>query len=211
MLITLEGIEGSGKTTQMVHIETYLAARGIDCTITREPGGTAIGAKIRAVLLDPANHDMDPLAELMLYMADRAQHISQVIRPALNAGKVVLCDRFFDATIVYQGLARGLSPKLIEEFHMMAFNGLKPDLTLLLDLPPEMGLARAWSQINNGDRVANESRFEEERLEFHNRVRSGYLALAKKDPQRFRIIDAAKNEAQVKTEICNQIDGIIKS
>lgn len=209
MFISLEGIEGSGKTTQIAHIEKHLAGRGIDCTVTREPGGTAIGAKIRAVLLDPANHDMDPLAELLLYMADRAQHICRVIRPALDTGNTVLCDRFFDATIVYQGAARGLNRQLIEQLHTMAFDGLKPDLTLLLDLPPEVGLKRAWRQIKNGSRVANESRFEEEKLAFHTLVRSGYLALAKKNPKRFRIIDATEDEGQVKEQIINLLDGIL--
>jgi dTMP kinase len=209
MFITLEGIEGSGKTTQIAHIKNHLATCDVNCTVTREPGGTVIGAKIRAVLLDPANHDMDPLAELLLYMADRAQHICRIIQPALDKGHTVLCDRFFDATVVYQGAARGLNCQFIEQLHEMAFGGLKPDLTLLLDLPPELGLKRAWSQIKNGNRVANESRFEEEKLAFHTRVRSGYLALAEKNPKRFRIIDATQNEEQVKGQITNLLDGIL--
>ena len=201
MFISLEGIEGSGKTTNIRHAVRFLQDKGHDCVITREPGGTRIGEKIRAILLDPLSKDMDPLTEFLLYMADRAQHIKECILPLLSDGKMVLCDRYYDATMAYQGFARGLDIGLIEKMHKLLFENLKPDITLLLDLPPEIGLARAWKQINNGNRVSEETRFEEERLSFHRRVRAGYLELAGLEPERFRIIDASKDEHGVREEI----------
>jgi len=201
MFITLEGIEGAGKTSQIRHLEAYLTARGYRCLVTREPGGTVIGEKIRAILLDPRSRELVPSAELLLYMADRAQHIHSIIKPALAAGRIVLCDRYFDATLVYQGFARGLDIRLIENLHTLLFDNLKPDITLLLDLPPRVGLARAWQQLNAGSRVDAESRFEEETVAFHEKVRSGYLELARLEPERFRVIDASRDEPQVKAEI----------
>jgi dTMP kinase len=201
MFISFEGIEGSGKTTHVKHTVRFLQDKGHDCVITREPGGTRIGEKIRAILLDPLSKDMDPLTEFLLYMADRAQHIKECILPLLSDGKMVLCDRYYDATMAYQGFARGLDIGLIEKMHKLLFENLKPDITLLLDLPPEIGLARAWKQINNGNRVSEETRFEEERLSFHRRVRAGYLELAGLEPERFRIIDASKDEHGVREEI----------
>ena len=201
MFISFEGIEGSGKTTHVNHMVRFLQDKGYDCVITREPGGTRIGEKIRAILLDPLSKDMDPLTELLLYTADRAQHIKEYILPLLSDGKMVLCDRYYDATMAYQGFARGLDIGLIEKMHKLLFENLKPDITLLLDLPPEIGLARAWKQINNGNRVSEETRFEEERLSFHKKVRSGYLELARLEPERFRIIDASKDEYGVREEI----------
>ncbi len=201
MFISFEGIEGSGKTTQIKHIVKFLQDNGHDCVITREPGGTRIGEKIRAILLDPASKDMDPLTELLLYTADRAQHIREFVYPFLSAGKTVLCDRFYDATVVYQGFARGLDIGLIYKLHKLLLDNLKPDITILLDLPPEKGLSRAWKQIENGDRESVETRFEEEKLSFHNKVRSGYLELARLEPGRFRVIDASMDENQVCSEI----------
>ncbi|MBC2712384.1 MAG: dTMP kinase [Desulfosarcina sp.] len=144
MFITLEGIEGSGKTTQIQAIAQWLTAAGCDCLITREPGGTPIGGQIRSVLLHPDNRDLAPTAELLLYVADRVQHLETVVCPALAADKVVVCDRYFDATLVYQGYARGLDSDMIRQLHQLACKGLTPDLTLLMDLEPEAGLARAW-------------------------------------------------------------------
>jgi dTMP kinase len=180
-----------------------------NCVITREPGGTRIGEKIRAILLDPETKNMDPLTELLLYTADRAQHIKEFVSPFLSAGKTVLCDRFYDATVVYQGFARGLDIGLIDKLHNLLFENLKPDITILLDLPPEKGLSRAWKQIENGDRENVETRFEEEKLSFHNKVRSGYLELARREPERFRVIDASMNENQVRNEIINILSGEI--
>ena len=201
MFITIEGIEGSGKTTQIKHIVAYLEGEGHACVTTREPGGTAIGEKIRSILLDAGNRDMDPAAELLLYTADRAQHIKAFVNPALSSGKTVVCDRYFDATMAYQGFARGLDMDLINQLHQLILGGLKPDVTLLLDLSPEIGLSRAWNQINSGTRSADETRFEEETLLFHEKVRAGYLSLARNEPGRYRIIDASKNEAQVRDDI----------
>jgi dTMP kinase len=201
MFITLEGIEGSGKTSQVQSIEGWLSAAGHDCLTTREPGGTPIGGQIRSVLLNPENGNLAPTAELLLYMADRAQHLETVVRPALAMGKVVVCDRFFDATLVYQGYARGLDKALIRQLHQLACGGMTPHLTLLLDLAPEAGLARAWRRIDADSAHAKESRFETEALAFHQRVRDGYLLLARREPQRFAIIDAAGDRKAVWRQI----------
>jgi dTMP kinase len=201
MFITLEGIEGCGKTTQLNHLRTFFEKRGQPCVLTREPGGTAIGKEIRSILLNPASGDMVPKAELLLYMADRAQHIASLVKPCLAEHKVVLCDRYFDATVVYQGFARGLDPHFVSELHRLVLEDFKPDITLLLDLSPRVGLARAWKQLDNGTRCGSESRFEEETLSFHEKVRAGYLELARREPKRFRIIDAAGDEMQVQEDI----------
>ena len=197
MFITLEGIEGSGKTTQISRLVELFEDRGIECVTTRQPGGTLIGENIRSILLDPANSGLAPLAELLLYLADRAQHIHELIRPALKEGKTVVCDRYFDATLVYQGFARGLSIELIRQLHQLLFDDLKPDVTLLLDLSPQVGLKRAWQQLNSGERSGDESRFEGEAAAFHKKVRAGYLELARLEPERFRIIDAAQTQDRV--------------
>lgn len=199
--ISFEGGEGAGKTTQIVHLAAFLGRRGVKTILTREPGGTPVGKRIRAVLLDPEHAGMAAETELLLYMADRAEHIQTVIRPALDGGTGVLCDRFFDATVVYQGAARGLSPEWVGRLHGMLFGGFKPDLTLLLDLPPEAGLARARRQLAQGGRAGGEARFEAESLDFHERVRQGYLALAQQEPERFRVIDAGRDEDRVRGDI----------
>ncbi len=201
MFITFEGIEGSGKTTQIRHILEYLKQRGRDCIVTREPGGTVTGQKIRAILLDPEGEGMDPSTELLLYMADRVEHVNKVIKPSLSAGKTVLCDRYFDATVVYQGYARGLNIDLLIRMHKLILNDLKPDITFLLDLPPEAGLSRAWKQIEEGERAGIETRFEKEAIAFHEKVREGYLELARQEPGRFIVIDAMNNEEQVRKDI----------
>ncbi len=201
MLITFEGIEGSGKTTQIKHVARFLKKIGKASIITREPGGTNIGIQIRTILLDSRNKNIDPISELLLYVADRVQHAREVIIPGLASGKLVLCDRFFDATLVYQGFARGLDIVLIRKLHHMMLDNLTPDVTILLDLPPEIGLSRAWKQINQKIRSGSETRFEEERLLFHEKVRSGYLKLAQAEPDRFSIIDAALGEEQVREDI----------
>jgi dTMP kinase len=197
MFITLEGIEGAGKSSQLETITGFFKDRGYACFATREPGGTAVGAQIRSILLDPANRDLDPRAELLLYVADRIQHIKRVIEPHLGEHRVVLCDRFFDATLVYQGYARGLDTGLIRDLHRLVCNDLAPDLTLLFDLDPRVGLDRAWRQLDCGGRTGLESRFELEKLTFHEKVRSGYLELARSEPRRFRIIDASQEQDAV--------------
>lgn len=205
MFITLEGIEGSGKTTQISHIREFLDRIGRPCVTTREPGGTRIGQGIRSLLLDPRSKDLDSVAELLLYFADRAQHVRGVIKPALDAGKTVLCDRFFDATLVYQGVARGLDAGFVKRLHRLVFDDLKPDLTLLLDLPVETGLSRAWQGVEAGNRDGLETRFEQEAKTFHEKVRAGYLALAREEPSRFRVIDAGQDQTRVRDEILSTL------
>jgi len=209
MFITIEGIEGSGKTTQLRHMVEFLQSKGHDCVITREPGGTEIGKKIRAILLDPASRNMDRIAELLLYVADRVQHIKEFVTPSLSVGKTVLCDRYIDSTVVYQGYARGLDIGLIYRAHNLILDELKPDITILLDLPPEMGLRRAWKQIDSGKRDSIETRFEEETLVFHEKVRAGYLELSQLEPERFRLIDASQDEAQVRRDILEVLSSVL--
>jgi dTMP kinase len=208
MFITLEGIEGSGKTTQIDRLVEFLEDRGSECVTTRQPGGTLIGENIRSILLDPVNSALEPMTELLLYMADRSQHIYELIRPCLKAGKTVVCDRYFDATVVYQGFARGLNLELIRQLHQILFDDLKPDVTLLLDLAPQVGLQRAWQQLNTGQRSEHESRFEAETLAFHEKVRAGYLELARLEPGRFRIVDAAQSQDQVFSAISKIVSSI---
>ncbi len=209
MLITLEGIEGSGKTTQMQQLSTYVENRGHSCVLTREPGGTALGEKIRTILLDPASSELVPTAELLLYMADRAQHINTLIKPCLAEGKIVLCDRYFDATVVYQGFARGLDTGFICDLHRLILDDLKPDMTFLLDLSPRIGLARAWKQLDNGTRSGTESRFEEETISFHEKVRAGYLELARRQPERIRVVDGSQDKKQVQVDIRDALAGYL--
>jgi len=201
MFISFEGIEGSGKTTQVELLIHVLKVKGYECLATREPGATKIGHKIRGILLDAANSDMLPLTELLLYEADRAQHVHEVIKPSLAAGKVIVSDRFFDATTAYQGYARGYDLALIQQIHQIVLGGLRPDLTLILDLPVQVGLERAWQRIHSRSGDLPEDRFEKEALAFHERVRQGYLTLARDEPKRFRVIDADRDPQIVHGEI----------
>ncbi len=211
MFITLEGIEGAGKTSQLDNIVAFMEGRGYECITTREPGGTAIGSQIRGVLLNPENDNLDPDAELLLYVADRVQHIRTLIEPHLTAGRVVICDRFYDATLVYQGYARGLDIGLIRNLHRWVCHDLTPDLTLLFDLEPKVGLARAWRQIDSGGRTDQESRFEMEKLAFHEKVRQGYLELSQGAPERFRIIDAQQSPQQVSQALQDVLADYLKN
>jgi dTMP kinase len=211
MFITLEGIEGSGKTTIMPHLVAALEDRGAICTVTREPGGTAFGRRVRAILLDPVQSDLDPFAELLLYVADRVQHAREVIRPALERGEVVLCDRYMDATTVYQGVARKLGRDLIAELHTLVLGELKPDATLLFDLAAEIGLERAWRDFDSGERSRRESRFEQENLAFHKAVRDGYLKLARLEPQRIHIIDASADPQTVAQQAQAVLERMMRS
>lgn len=211
MFITFEGIEGSGKSTQIARLVPALHEKGFDCVITREPGATEIGKKIRHILLD-SNHDaIVATAELLLYQADRAQHIHEVIEPALKANRIVISDRFSDATTVYQGYARGLDLKWIARLHDMVIGCLKPDLTLVLDLPVELGLKRAWQRIENQTASLREDRFEKETLAFHEKVRQGYLTLARVEPKRFRIIDASGDPDRIHQDIVEVVTSALRT
>jgi dTMP kinase len=190
VFITFEGIEGSGKTTQL----RRLAARLPEAVITKEPGGTPLADEIRGILLD-ARSRLDPLAELFLFAASRRQNVVEVIRPALDDGRVVLCDRFTDATLAYQGFGRLLDLDRLRMLNDWATTSLQPDFTVLLDLPEEVGLDRARSR--NVGTTKNEGRFEAEDLRFHRRVREGYLALAAAEPGRYVVVDANGPENDV--------------
>ena len=198
--ITFEGVEGCGKTTQIRLLAERLIALGHVTILTREPGGCPIADKIRTILLDAENHAISPLAELMLYDAARAQHVAEVIVPALDAGKIVLCDRFCDATVAYQSFGRGIDRAVIDTLNRYACQGVAPDLTILIDCDPAVGLERARRRIDasSGPR---EERFELEALAFHQRVRQGYQRLAADHPERFMTIDGADTVEQICTTI----------
>jgi dTMP kinase len=187
--ITFEGIEGSGKSTQVDRAARFLEGRGVEVVRTREPGGTAIGNALRAALLDPDHGDMAPLTELLIVYAARAQHIEEVIQPALDDGKVVLCDRYEDSTMAYQGYGRGIPLETIKLLSSLTTTGVKPGLTFLLDLPVEEGLDRARRRNENGE-AGGEERLDRETVEFHRRVREGYRTLAEDNPGRFRVLNA---------------------
>jgi dTMP kinase len=210
MFVTFEGIEGSGKSTQIALIADYLSTHGRSATLTREPGGTPIGDQIRKILLDPANTALDPKAELMLYAAGRAQHLAEVIMPELKAGRIVLCDRFSDATLAYQGYGRGLDLELIRDLDRLVTAGLRPDLTVLLDIDAAAGLSRARGRNSRGGLEA-EARFENEHLSFHERVRQGYLDLARQEPGRYRMVDASLPPEMVQTEIRRIVDELLST
>ena len=204
--ITFEGGDGSGKTTQLKTLESYLIARGKSCLSTREPGGTSLGELIRQVLLEVSKQPITSPTELFLYLADRAQHIHEVIIPALEQGKIVLCDRHTDSTLAYQGYGRGIDLGLLRSLNDIASQGIKPDLTLLFDCPVGIGLFRTARRQSHTASGRNEDRFEREKIEFHERVRAGFLELARAEPNRFRIIDAARSATEVGQEIKNIIE-----
>ncbi len=188
--ITFEGIEGCGKTTQILLLRDFLRTRNYDAVLTREPGGTSIGDQIRKVLLLSENKSMRPITELLLYAAARNQHVEEIIMPSLEVGKVVLCDRYADATTAYQGAARKIKNEFLTELHDIATGGLQPNLTILFDCPANLGLERAKVRNEEEKKTGVEDRFEEELLDFHERVRAGYLNIAKKEPNRVKVIDA---------------------
>ena len=196
--ITVEGIEGAGKTTCMDTIKQLLTKNSIEFIATREPGGTPLAEKIRALLLDVEEDNPAPLTELLLMFASRAQHINKVIRPALSDGIWVLCDRFTDATYAYQGGGRGLKLDLISQLEQIAQDNLRPHLTLILDVSPELGMTRVRKR-------GEFDRFEREKIEFFNNVRTAYLNLAEKDPNRYIIIDAARQKNIVLCKISEAI------
>ena len=208
LFITFEGVEGSGKTTQIRRLRSYLSRRGIPCIITREPGGCPLSEKIRKILLNPDHRGMVPLTELLLYEAARAQHVNETIAPLLKKGRVVISDRFTDASIAYQGYGRKVGLKLIEKLNRVSSQGIRPDVTFLLDCSSRVGLKRAL-QRNQRLRQEKEGRFELERIQFHHRVRRGYLFIAKKDLRRVRVVDTREGEEKVFEKIRKVIDQLI--
>lgn len=205
MFITFEGGEGSGKSTAIKRIVAQLEKEGYQVVLTREPGGTPISEEIRNVILDKKNTDMDPRTEALLYAASRRQHIVQKILPALKEGKLVLCDRFLDSSLAYQGGARGLGIENVLNVNLFATEGLEPDLTVLFDISPEEGLARIAA--NSGREI---NRLDVEKLSFHKKVREAFRTLAKANPKRYAIIDASKNKEAVYQEAYQAIEERLK-
>jgi dTMP kinase len=208
LFITFEGVEGSGKTTQIQRLKNYLTRKGIPCKVTREPGGSPIGEKIRKILLNPDHREMVSMSELLLYEAARAQHVKEVIEPFLKKGGIVLCDRFSDATLAYQGYGRRIDLKWIGRLNHLSSQGIRPDVTFLLDCPSDVGLKRAL-QRNRALKQEREERFEKEEIQFHQRVRKGYLAIAKEEPHRVKVIDTREGEDKVFEKIQKIVDNLI--
>ena len=204
MFITFEGMEGCGKSTQAKRLVDHLEQLAIPVVLTLEPGGTRVGEAIRRILLDSRNENLSTLAELLLYAADRAQHMEEVINPALEQGKWVVCDRFADATTVYQGYARGQDMTLIHRLRKKTCSGCWPDITFLLNCPVDVGLKRAIRR-NESLSQDGQERFEREKKAFHEAVKQGYLALAKKEKERFVVIDATQSEDEIEVQIFRHI------
>jgi len=203
--ITFEGIDGCGKSTQLRLLASELRVRGLDIVTTREPGGTTLGKRLRAALLD-VEEQVDPLAELLVFAADRAQHVRAVLLPTLAGDRVVLSDRYADATVAYQGYGRGFKPDLIKEIVQLATDGLRPDLTLLFDL------SVAESAVRTRRRVASKDsdRLDSENAEFHTRVRNAYLEMAKAEPARFRVIDARGSVQETQAAVMEVVMPFLK-
>lgn len=202
--ISFEGIEGTGKSTQARLLSEALAEKGLDVLLTAEPGGTAIGQGIREMLLSVSHARMDPVTELLLYAASRRQHVAEAIEPALCEGRVVITDRFSDSTTAYQGYGRGLSLELLASLDSAATGGLRPGLTILLDLDVKTGLRRN-AEINKVDRLELES------LEFHRKVREGYLAIARAEPGRVKLIDASGDAGAVHARVLEAAAGFLEA
>lgn len=208
MFITLEGVEGSGKTTQSALVAEALRAAGRAVSVTHEPGGTRAGEAIRAIFLDAAIK-LEVAAELLLVLADRAQHVREKLRPALQAGEIVISDRYSDSTAAYQGYGRGFDLKLLDDLNRLASDGMRPDLTFVLDCPAEIGLER--SRARRGPGVDRPDRFEGEHIEFHRRVRDGFLAIARAEPGRVIVVDATAPRAVVTARVVAEINARIAS
>jgi dTMP kinase len=199
MFVTFEGGEGAGKSTQVRKLADWCSRQGIPCLVTREPGGTALGKHLRSLLLE-SQTTVDERAELLLYAADRAQHVGEVIIPALKRGEVVLCDRFTDSTVAYQGYGRQLDLEWIERLNTMATHGLSPDLTFWLDIPPELGFTRKDSQALD--------RLELGGIDFHQRIHAGFVALQKADPMRIVALDGVQAPEEVFAQIAEKFSAV---
>lgn len=209
VFVTFEGVEGSGKSTQLERLADRLRRGGREVVVTREPGGTELGRRLRSLLLDARQTHMEPMVELLLYAADRAQHVCERIRPALERGALVLCDRFLHATLAYQGHGRGLDTALIMRIHSAPPLDLRPDRTILLDLDPTHGLPRAVQRNLRSGTGLKEGRFEAEALAFHRRVREGYLALARAEPERFRVVPAIGDPDTVASRVWEAVADLV--
>ncbi|MFP4500621.1 MAG: dTMP kinase [Candidatus Hydrogenedentota bacterium] len=201
--ITFEGVEGSGKSTQIALLREWLESRGYPVTATREPGGSPVAEGVRNILLDPAMKGMAPAAELLLYTAARADHVANVVRPALDNGRIVLCDRYVDSTIAYQGHARGLGESTIRRLHALGVGNLWPVRTFLLDLAAETGLERVRGR-------GRSDRLEQETLTFHARVRTAFLALGNAEPQRITIVDGTMAVDAIATAIRRDVANLLE-
>jgi len=202
IFISLDGVEGCGKSTQATLLADYMRKLSYTVVLTREPGGTPIAEQIRGILLDPKNAKMTITTELLLYLASRAQHTSEIIIPALSDGKVVICERFSHATFVYQGYVRGFDLSILKQINKVATGGLEPDLTLILDIDPKIGFSRKSG--------TSPDRIEKEDIEFHNKVREGYIKIAHEDPLRMKIINAENSIQHVHLCIKGQVDQKLK-
>ena len=202
LFITLEGGEGCGKSTQIAALKARLEAIGKTVVQTREPGGTALGESVRSLLQhDDAGQGMSPETELLLFAASRAQHVRELIAPAIAQGQIVLCDRFLDSTTVYQGVARAINSKKVDTINQFAIGDIKPDLTILIDLSPKIGLARVHARSDGQlDRMENEA------IEFFQAVRQGYLDLAKSEPKRFLVLDGSQSVEELETQIRQKVE-----
>ena len=203
LFITFEGAEGVGKTTQIARATAHLRARGVEPLVTREPGGTPLAEKLRALVLDPGQGPVNATAELLLMFAARASHVAEVVRPALEAGRCVLCDRFTDASEAYQGGGRGVDRHWIRTLAGIAHPGLTPDLTVVFDAPATVANARL------AGRSAGQDRIEAEDAAFFERVRAAYLAIAARDPQRVRLVDATRPEAEIAADVSELLDAAL--
>ncbi len=208
MFITFEGPEGSGKSTQLVLLAEWLRGLGRDVLATREPGGTAIGDRVRAILLDPACGEMRAEAEVLLFSAARAQHVGQVIRPQLARGGVVLCDRYADSTLAYQGYGRELDLATLRVITDFATGGLRPDLVVFLDIDAEAGLRR--KQLHASDDASQWNRMEQETLAYHQRVRAGYLQMAAAEPGRWLLVDASQDVNAVQAVVQARVGELLR-
>jgi len=207
LFITLEGIDGTGKSTQLRLLAQHLKKRGLTVRVTREPGGTGVGERIRKILLASSTRRLSPLAELVLMYAARAQHLEEVIRPSLERGEIVLSDRYNDASLAYQGYGRKLGVETVRAFDRIICGDTQPDLTLLLDLPPRLSLRRARARQSR--RNSKQERFERQGVEFHRRVRRGYLEIARLEPQRVKLVRAGGAVAEIQAQIRKLVDNFL--
>jgi dTMP kinase len=208
-LISFEGLDGAGKTTQMDLLERWLQARGVPYVRTREPGGTPLGVEIRRLLLNRPDLAIVPLAEAFLFQADRAQHFATLVIPALCEGKLVISDRCFDASIAYQGYARGVGVELVEQLSMLATQGYKPDLTILLDLDPSEVHRRTDTTSDQSGTREEPTRFDAEAEDFHRRVQEGFRALARAHPERIKVVDASRSAEEIHQEIVELVEPVL--